>query len=79
MRIKETQISLFNKFHSLMTDDEVHHVLANLPRPFSEVKTGYNAPRLSNVPENQNLVRWLESRNIISSWTEGGFFTDAIE
>lgn len=74
----ETQISLFNKFHSLMTDDEVHHVLANLPRPFSEIKTGYNWPRLQNTPENEDLVRWLDSRNIISSWSESSFFTDEI-
>ncbi len=74
----ETQISLFNKYHSLMTDDEVHHVLANLPRPFSEIKTGYNTPRLQNTSENQDLVRWLDSRNIISSWSEAGFFTNCI-
>tara|TARA_R110000787_G_scaffold175604_1_gene288004 strand:+ start:1250 stop:4861 length:3612 start_codon:yes stop_codon:yes gene_type:complete len=73
-----TQISLFNKYHSLMTDDEVRHVLANLPKPFSEIKSGYNKPRLENTLENQNLVRWLDSRNIISSWSEGGFFTDDI-
>ncbi|WP_029913464.1 hypothetical protein [Pelobacter seleniigenes] len=65
-----TQISLFNKYHSLMTDDEVRHVLANLPQPFSQIKTGYNKPRLENSPENQVLVRWLDSRNIISSWSE---------
>lgn len=73
-----TQISLFNKYHSLMTDDEVQHVLANLPRPFSEIKTGYNRPRLKNTPENQNLVAWLDSRNIISSWSKSSFFTDDI-
>ncbi len=75
----ETQISLFNKFHSLMTVDEVHDVLANLPRPFSEIKTGYNTPRLKNTPENQDLVSWLDSRNIISSWSENSFFTDEIK
>lgn len=73
-----TQISLFNKYHSLMTDDEVHHVLAKLPKPFSEIKTGYNTPRLKNTPENHALVRWLDSKNIISSWSEKGFFTDDI-
>ncbi|PTC00787.1 DNA-binding protein, partial [Thalassospira xiamenensis] len=31
----EIQISLFNKYHPLMTEDEVRHVLARLPRPFS--------------------------------------------
>lgn len=74
----EMQISLFNKCHSFMTDDEVRHVLANLPKPFSEIKTGYSAPRLENTLENQDLVRWLDSRNIISSWSESSFFTDVI-
>ncbi|MGF2687270.1 ATP-binding protein [Marinobacter sp. DUT-3] len=73
-----TQISLFNKYHSLMTDDEVRHVLANLPKPFSEIKTGRNTPKLKNTRENNDLVRWLDSRNIISSWSEGGVFTDYI-
>jgi len=74
----ETQIALFNKFHSLMTDDEVRHVLTNLPTPFSEIETGYNTPRLKNVLNNQNLVRWLDSRNIISSWSEGSLFKNTI-
>ncbi len=75
----ETQISLFNKLHARMTDDEVHNVLDDLPKPFSEIKTGYNTPRLQNTPKNQGLVRWLKSRKIISSWSEGGFFTDDIK
>lgn len=75
----ETQISLFNKFNSLMTDDEVHHVLANLPRPFYEIRTGYYTPRLKNTPGNQDLVRWLDSRNIISSWRENSFYDDDIK
>lgn len=74
-----TQISLFNKYYSLMTDDEVHHVLDSLPKPFSEIKTGYKVPRLQNTPENKELVRWLDSRNIISSWSESGFFSDTIK
>lgn len=73
-----TQISLFNKYHALMTDDEVRHVLANLPKPFSEIKIGFNTPKLKNTPENQDLVRWLDSRSIISSWSESNFFTDDI-
>ncbi|MBB1364494.1 ATP-binding protein [Shewanella sp. SR44-4] len=64
-----TQISLFNKYHSLMTNDEVRLVLSNLPKPFSEIKTGYNSPRLKNTPENQYLVKWLDSKSIISSST----------
>lgn len=74
----ETQISLLNKCHAHLNNDEVRQVLANLPRPFSEIKTGYNTPRLENSPENRDLVRWLDSTNIISSWSEGGFFTNDI-
>lgn len=74
----EMQISLFNKYHSLMTTDEVHQVLANLPKPFSEIKTGRKTPKLKNTPENEELVRWLESRNIISSWSQNSVFTDDI-
>ncbi len=73
------QISLFNKYHSSMTDDEVRQVLASLPEPFSEIKVGYKKPRLKNNSENQDLVRWLNSRNIISSWSEGKFLTDDLK
>lgn len=74
-----TQISLFNKYHSLMTDGEVRHILASLPRPFSEIKTGYATPRLKKSPENRDLVTWLDSRNIISSWSEDRLFKDDIK
>lgn len=67
-----TQISLFNKFHSTMTVDEAREVLAVLPAPFSEVTTGYHTPRLPRSDENRALVQWLETRGIISSWSEGG-------
>ncbi|MNU94111.1 hypothetical protein D3C71_840650 [compost metagenome] len=73
-----TQISLFNKYHSLMSDEEVRHVLANLPHPFSEITTGYATPRLKNDSENRDLVQWLDSRNIISSWSQDRLFTDDI-
>ena len=73
-----TQISLFNKYHSLITNDEVRRVLANLPKPFSEIKTGHSRPKLQNTPENKELVKWLDSRNIISSWSEASAFTDDI-
>lgn len=72
------RISLFNKLHSLMSDEEVRQVLANLPQPFSEIKTGYGRPRLKNSPENLKLVEWLDTRSIISSWSEGSLFTDDI-
>lgn len=73
-----TQISLFNKYHSLMTDGEVRSVLENLPKPYSEIKVGYITPVLKKTPENQALVIWLDSRNIISSWRESPILTDEI-
>ncbi|MEZ9370456.1 ATP-binding protein [Shewanella sp. 10N.286.51.B2] len=73
-----TQITLLNKYHSLMTNDEVRLALSNLPKPFSEIKTGYNSPRLKNTPENQLLVKWLDSKGIISSSTDS-FYTDEIK
>ena len=74
----EVQISLFNKYHSLMTDEEVRNILASLPRQFSEIKTGYMTPRLKKNSENIELVSWLDSRNIISSWSESSLFSDDI-
>lgn len=68
----ETQISLFNKFHPTMTIDEARELLAALPDPFSEITTGYHTPRLPRSDENRALVQWLETRGIISSWSEGG-------
>lgn len=73
------QISLFNKYINLLTDEEIRHVLAELPKPFSEIKTGRKTPRLKNTPENQRLVKWLDERNIISSVGEGGIMTDDIK
>jgi hypothetical protein len=74
-----TQISLFNKYHALISDEDVRHILADLPSPFSEIKIGYATPRLKNSPENRDLVKWLDSRNIISSWGQDRFFTDDIK
>ena len=74
----ETQISLFNIFHLHMTDDDVRRVLSQLPQPFSEIDRGHRKPKLKKTPENLGLVRWLDSRNIISSWRESGFLTDEI-
>lgn len=73
-----TQISLLNKCHDLLTVEELRAVLAKLPRPYSEIKTGYSVPRLKNNPENLELVRWLDTRGIISSWSEGGLFSNDI-
>lgn len=64
----ETQITLLNKWNDHLDDDDVRQVLTKLPRPFSEIKTGYDTPKLENNSKNLELVKWLDSRNIISSW-----------
>jgi hypothetical protein len=61
-----------------LAKEELRTVLRKLPKPYSDIKTGYGIPRLKNSPENLELVRWLDSRGIISSWSEGGLFTGDI-
>ncbi len=72
-----TRISILNKVHDVLTDDDIRQVLAGLPLPYSEIRTGYYTPRLDNSLENRTLLSWLDSRNIISSWkVEKGFFNE---
>lgn len=73
------QISLLNRYQSMMTNSEVSQVLTKLPWPYSTITTGRHVPKLENKPENLNLVRWLESRNIISSWSDKSLFSDEIK
>ncbi|MDO9338462.1 MAG: P-loop NTPase fold protein [Caulobacter sp.] len=71
-----TRIAILNKVNAALTDDEVRQVLAGLPLPYSDIKTGYYA-RLENNSENRTLLCWLDARNIISSWkVDKGFFTE---
>lgn len=71
-----TQISLFNKYHQTMDDSEIRRLLESLPKPYCEIKTGHFTARLENTPENIELVQWLDSRDIISSWSnQTGFFS----
>lgn len=73
-----TQISLFNKFESRLGDSDVREVLTNLAEPYSEIATGHYYVRLPNSSENLAFAAWLDRRNIISSWSQGGFFTNDI-
>lgn len=68
----ETQVSLLNKLQTQMAVDDVRQILAELPKPYSEIRKGYHTPRLPKSDENFELVRWLKSRGIISSWSEVG-------
>lgn len=71
------QISLFNKCQSVLGDEDVREILTMLPRPFSEIRTGYSTPRIEKNDSNMALVKWLDRRNVISSWSET-LFGDAI-
>ncbi len=63
------QVLLLNKYHTTMENDEVRRLLESLPRPYCEIQKGYVSPRLDDTPQNIELVRWLDSRDIISSWS----------
>jgi len=67
------QISLFNKCQSMLSDGNVRDILAMLPEPFSEIRTGYSKPRIKRTDKNIELVSWLDARNFISSWSETAF------
>lgn len=67
----EVQVRLFNRYQSLLSDDNVREILAELPRPFSEIKRGYGIPLLENTQTNATLAAWLVSRRIISSVGKG--------
>lgn len=74
-----TCISILNKVNAALTDDDVRQILAGLPPPYSDIKTGYYTPRLDDTFEHRALLSWLDSRNIISSWrVEKGFFTEGL-
>lgn len=69
----EVQVRLFNHYQSLLSDDDVREILAELPRPFSEIKRGYGIPLLENTQTNAALAAWLVSRKVISSVGKGWF------
>ena len=73
-----TQVSLLNKCHAALNDDDVRGLLAGLPKPYSEIKSGNYSARLPHTADNLALVEWLDARNIISSWSKGGWFSDDI-
>ena len=72
-----TQIALLNRAQTILGDQEVREILASLPKPFSEIRTGHHVPMIGDTPENRELVNWLDSRKIISSWREA-YFTNEL-
>jgi hypothetical protein len=74
----EIQVAMFNRCQKLMSDEQVRAVIQQLPKPYSEIEPGWRQPTIPNTPENQELVRWLQSRSIISSSkVTVSFFSDA--
>jgi hypothetical protein len=71
------QISLFSKFQSILSDQDVREILATLPKPFSDITAGHHVPWLKMTDENIQLANWLDSRNFISSWSKA-IFSDEI-
>lgn len=67
------QISLLNKCQGVLSDEDVREILTMLPAPFSEIRKGYAKPRIDKNERNLTLVKWLDRRNIISSWGETVF------
>lgn len=75
----EIQIALLNRCQNLMSDEQVRVVIQQLPKPYSEIEPGWRQPTIPNTPENQEFVRWLQSRSIISSSkVTFSFFSDEI-
>lgn len=74
----QIQVAMFNRCQKLMSDEQVRAVIQQLPKPYSEIEPGWRQPTIPNTPENQELVRWLQSRSIISSSkVTASFFSDA--
>lgn len=73
-----TQIKMFNELHQTMDLPQVRETLKSLPRPYSEITTGYGRPQLKNTEENRALAEWLDSRNIISSFSKAWWSDDIV-
>ncbi|MCG7565154.1 ATP-binding protein [Pseudoalteromonas sp. CnMc7-15] len=72
------QISLFNRYQSLLDDYTVREILTKLPKPYCDIKTGYKQPKLKKTAENISLAGWLKSRNLISSISDSERYNDNI-
>ena len=74
----EIQVAMLNRCQKLLSDEQVRAAIQLLPKPYSEIEPGWRQPTIPNTPENPELVRWLQSRSIISSSKlTVSFFSDA--
>ena len=67
------QVSLFNRCHKVLSDDQIRETLQKMPDPFPEFKPGYRRPTIPKTQANVGMVEWLVARGIISSWNEALF------
>ncbi|TYB83107.1 ATP-binding protein [Maritimibacter fusiformis] len=65
----DRQISLLNRCHEKMSEDQVRQVLSELPSPYSTIAEYWVYPRIKNTEQNRILADWLQNRGIISSWS----------
>jgi hypothetical protein len=72
------QIKLFNELHRTMDVPQIRETLKLLPRPYSDITTGYGRPQLSNSDENRALAQWLDRRDIISSFSKAWWGDDIV-
>jgi len=68
------QISLFNRMAKMLDKGQVREIIKMLPKPFSEITTGWNKPRIESTRENIEFVKWMHDRRFISSWSESKMF-----
>lgn len=70
---EEIQISLLNKLHAELSDEEVRNVLKALPDPYCDLTVLGRWARLKSDEANEKLASWLKERNLISSYSTFGF------
>ena len=61
-------ISLFNKCHEQMNEDQIRQVLSELPSPYSTIAEYCVYPKIKKTQQNLALADWLQKRGVISSW-----------
>jgi len=66
---KERQISLLNRCHQKMSEEEVRQVLTGLPSPYSTIADYWVFPKIKNTEQNRILADWLQDTGVISSWS----------
>lgn len=66
-------ISLFNKCHEKMNEDQIRQVLSELPSPYSTIAEYCVYPKIKKTQQNLALADWLQKRAVISSWSKISF------